>query len=66
MVMGLDADHSSICKFENQGDDDYSPVWRSIKRLIDRSMLKAQEEKELLSLTAPAHDTTEPVGLSGE
>lgn len=52
MVIGLDADHSAICKFGEDGED-FRPVWQSIRRLIRDSTAKVQREKEMLKTSVP-------------
>lgn len=68
-VLGLEADHSGLCRFENENGLDYRPVWKSIKRLVVDSVERAQNERTLIGLRVPNNDVTEAEtvgGLRGE
>lgn len=52
-ALGLEADHSGLCRFADEHGLDYRPVWKSIKSLVMRSLEKAQELAALNELRAP-------------
>jgi len=65
-VLGLAADHSGLCRFEDENGLDYRPVWKYIKRLVDGSLERAQNERTLISLRVPNDDVTGAETVGGQ
>ena len=47
----MHADHSSICKFESEDDDDYRLVWQEIQALVDDAVENSVQLKLAVHFT---------------
>jgi hypothetical protein len=52
-VLGLAADHSGICKFEDAEGLDYRPVWKLIKKLVDNALKEVEINRALSEMNVP-------------
>lgn len=51
--IGLDANHSDICKFEAINDDRYEQVECNIMELVEKALLAVQEQARLAKSSTP-------------
>jgi len=52
----MHADHSNICKFEDEDGQDFRPVWQEIQALIEAATKNAEQLKELASVSGAQHN----------
>jgi hypothetical protein len=66
-VLGLAANHSTICKFEDANGEDYRHVWKSIRLLANNAIKQAQQLRALEKVRTPESATTvDTRAFSGE
>lgn len=59
----MHADHSSICKFEDENGQDYRPVWQEIQALAEDAILAAENAERLRALERPTIQVgQQPIG----
>ncbi|TVY82002.1 Protein SERAC1 [Lachnellula suecica] len=53
--INMHADHSNICKFEDENGEDFRPVWQAIQGLVEAAVKNAEQLAALASAQTSRH-----------